>query len=120
MCFQRKFMRVSFRYLLESGEFRFTIGPETDCRANQTAVPSGCLSSTLQTSANYYPVCDYGCSLWSSGVLCGHTESTSTCRTTCINQGWDWNYIGCLEEYATGKKRIIIEYIPIFFYIVCN
>ncbi|CAM9285896.1 unnamed protein product, partial [Ectocarpus fasciculatus] len=78
--------------LLESGEFRVAVGHETDCRQDAT----DCAVFTLQTSDEYYPVCDYGCDLWAAG-LCGRSVDYSTCRSQCESENWDWNYIGCLE-----------------------
>lgn len=83
--------------LLESGEFRVAVGHESDCREDS----ADCAVFNLQTSASYNPVCDYGCKLWASGI-CGRSVDPSTCRTDCVSRQWSWNYIGCLETYATG------------------
>ncbi len=91
-------LKFELRNLLESGEVRVAIGHETDCRASA----DGCGVFSLQTSANYNPVCDYACNLWTSGVLCGKTTSLSSCQNTCKKNLWTWNYVGCLEDYATG------------------
>lgn len=92
---------------MESGEFRVAIGHETDCRTH----PGQCVSFELQTSSAYAPVCDYGCHLWESGILCGQTQTQQSCQETCREQQWSWDYIGCLEEYATGDctKEISAE-----------
>jgi hypothetical protein len=97
---------------MEAGEFRVAIGHDIDCRTD----PERCVSFELQTSSEYAPVCDYGCHLWASGVLCGHTRSEQECQDTCRQQKWSWEYIGCLEEYATGDcaKAVSAECLDAF------
>ena len=87
--------------ILESGEFRVGVGHEVDCRENAAS----CAVFSLETSSSYFPVCDSGCRLWSSGLVCGEAIELDTCRSKCIEQNWDWNYVGCLEEYATGRQH---------------
>lgn len=73
------------------------VGEKVDCRKT----PDACAAFSLETTDQFEPVCDYGCKLWASG-LCGRSYDHNTCQAKCLDQNWGWDYIGCLETYATG------------------
>jgi hypothetical protein len=147
LCFSFLFPK---RYVLESGEYRLAVGPDTDCRTTEDgADPSLCPAFTLSLTDSYAPVCDYACGMWkpadttdttdstdsttpstaaggkggrrrgggkSAGTavsststslagICGNVVAENKCRSTCLAQSWDWNYVDCLEQYYMGMYR---------------
>lgn len=93
-----EYVGLDSRYILEAGEFQLGLGPDMDCRSGS----SSCSSFKLVPTANYNPVCDTGCQLWSRPICGGSPVDKETCLLTCASQQWTWNYVECLEQAGTA------------------
>ena len=80
---------------MESGEFRLGLGPDVDCRADDSSPL--CATFTLQTSSNYLPVCEAACDILTEG-LCGVVVDPTDCMNSCEAEQWTWEYVSCLEQ----------------------
>jgi hypothetical protein len=88
------YVGIDSRYILEGGEYRLGLGPDTDCRVDS----KDCATFTFTPSAKYNAVCDTACQLWTRPI-CGLPPIESTeCVSTCMAQQWTWNYVECLES----------------------
>jgi beta-glucosidase len=108
-----QYVGVDSHYLLEGGNYMIGLHPSVDCRAppdlwriNTSDTSSGsssmCSLITLDVNpAQYHPVCDRGCQLWTqSAGICGQRVSNyDSCMSTCIAQDWQWDYVDCITNY---------------------
>jgi hypothetical protein len=84
-CFSFLFLK---RYVLESGEYRLAVGPDTDCRSTEDgADPSLCPAFSLSLTDSYAPVCDYACGMWKPADYTGTTGSTTSSPTGAGGRG---------------------------------
>lgn len=86
---------------MESGEFRLGLGPDVDCRADDSSPL--CATFTLQTTPSYLPVCDAACEILTAG-LCGVTLDAEECEAECVADQWTWEYVLCLETIDMSGK----------------
>ena len=96
------------RYVLESGEFRVGVGAEVDCRDSSWTSNPQCASFSLQLTGDYDPVCAETCQLLSSDAVCGREAiSMEQCVGLCKKQSWSWDFLTCLETYASFGSYVL-------------
>lgn len=91
-----EYVGIDSRYILENGEYRLGLGPDTDCRKSN----SNCAAFTLEYTSNYLPICAEACSIWSQGICGRPAVSSDICMATCGTQEWTWQHVQCLEEHV--------------------
>lgn len=118
-----QYVGVDSHYVLEGGNYMIGMHPSVDCRSspdkwriNTTDTTSGgstmCTLVTLDVNeADYHPVCDRGCQLWTqSAGICGERVSNyDTCMSTCIAQDWQWDYVNCITNYYQDSSCTSIK-----------
>lgn len=118
-----EYVGLESHYVMEDGEYRIGISSAVDCRSSEinadwyvntsdtTSTMSMCAGFQLTLTENYYPVCDETCAMWQSGGgdvddgICGQHVDAQTCRQTCIDQEWSWEYTDCLLQYYQEEGK---------------
>jgi beta-glucosidase len=110
-------------YILAPGmQTTIGVGASTDCR--QTPSSSLCtspLANSLSFDTYYVAACHAACDIWqSTGCFSFFGTNEESCLNMCQaiskyptssmdyqNNGWDWNYVQCIESVAWGMRQSV-------------
>lgn len=108
-------------FILEDGlRFRVGVGATTNCRSDGEDSVLCSDSVTVHTGDEYVAACESACVLWAgSGCAEAFKLSDKKCLSMCSDvaknsdvakhlgegeDGWGWNYVGCLESVVWGFR----------------